>query len=456
MTFAELGIKEKPGQSQYSTICPNCDGTRQKHKGALCLTVYDLPGNQHFKCFHCGWSGNLDIMDKFKAVQDNSKMPKNAGEIKGYTKEVREYYERRGISQNILLKEKIYEFTMGGNPIIGYPIYMNLTLVNVKYFNVRWTPDSGEPKHWQMKREFGSLAIFMGLQSLEIDKDPKRKTPNTLAITEGEADMLTWKECGINNSITVPQGAPNPNSKEFKKEFEYLEDPYVKSVFKDIDLIYLSTDNDDPGIFLRDHLALHFGKDRCRIIQYPDGYKDINEVLVGKKNADGTEKVKGLGKDAVLECMKNASPYPIKGIVKPSDVRADLNKIAKDGFVAGLGIGIPEIDKLFTLKPKLFVPVTGVPMCFAGDQLIHTDQGATPISEIKEGDMVITYNHKQRFNEFKPVLKTHKIKERKDRLFKITLKDGTIIKVTEDHLFFTGVRYEKIKDILLSLDKIKK
>ena len=33
------------------------------------------------------------------------------------------------------------------------------------------------------------------------------------------------------------------------------------------------------------------------------------------------------------------------------------------------------------------------------------------------------------------------------------MKDGSEIKVTEDHRFFTGIEYLQIKDILLSLPK---
>ena len=214
MTFDDLGIKIPPGKVRFATICPKCNDTRQKHRNVKCLKVNDEPDNRWFFCHHCNWSGNLDIMDKYDKVIEKSRMPKQIAET--YSKEVREYFERRGIEQRILLKEKIFEYTSNGQPIVGFPFYINQTLVNVKYFNVRWKPGSESLKFWQLPRDLGTRSIFLGMQSLSFDEGEKKE----VLITEGEADMLTWKQCGYKNVVSVPMGAPNPNSEKFDKEFE--------------------------------------------------------------------------------------------------------------------------------------------------------------------------------------------------------------------------------------------
>jgi twinkle protein len=375
MTFEEVGIKTKVGHTRYYTICPECNESRQKHKNVPCLTVNDEPGNQWWKCHHCGWSGNLGIHDKYKQVVEKSRMPKEFP--KTYTKEVREYFLSRGLDVKTCMNEKIYEFALAGKPVIGFPFYINLTLVNVKYFNPRWKPGDDGPKWWQMSKDYGTKAIFMGMQSISFGRGEEMHDKKVIIITEGEWDWLTWKQCGYNNALTVPQGAPDPRSKNFTDEFNYANDPFVQSFFKDVDLIIFSTDNDKPGILLRNQLALIFGKERCKYINYPVGYKDINDVYNGNKKLN----LPALGQEGVDECYQSLSSFAVAGIIRPSDVKDDLNTYAKDGFTPGYGIGIPEIDNLFTLKRKLIMFLTGVPgsgksvfaRWYAGEFVRHND-----------------------------------------------------------------------------------
>ncbi len=125
----------------------------------------------------------------------------------------------------------------------------------------------------------------------------------------------------------------------------------------DVQLFYLSVYADAPGKLLMDNLAMILGKSKCRIIKYPPGYKDINEVFMGHE----AKKLKALGQEGVDECIQNAASFPLKGVIKASDVRAEMKLYREDGFTPGLGIGIPEVDRLFTLKRKHVTFITGVP-----------------------------------------------------------------------------------------------
>jgi twinkle protein len=356
MEFEDLGIQTKSGQERYYTICPECNDKREKHKGARCLTINDEVGNRWYKCHHCGWSGNLDAQDKYDQVRKDSKIPNVQ---KAFTMKVRDYItKKRGISIKVVKEAKLYESQRGPSTIIGFPYYMNLTLVNVKFLDMDWKKGSKYPKWTQLPQKIGTRIIPFGLQSIKTHDDQGQKyNNNSLFITEGEWDMLTYKECSYTNSISVPQGAPSVNSKKFEKEFAWLQDPYVLSIFKDIDIFYLSVDNDPAGRLLRHHLSMILGKEKCRFIRYPVGYKDINEVFWG----DEKKKLKALGKKGVDECVQNAASIPIEGIVKASHVREDLMKLRKGGFTPGLGCGVEEVDYLFTVKPKLIQFTTGVP-----------------------------------------------------------------------------------------------
>jgi hypothetical protein len=105
--------------------------------------------------------------------------------------------------------------------------------------------------------------------------------------------------------------------------------------------------------------------------------------------------------------------------------------------------------------PKTYNILWGGAGCFYSKQKIVTILGSKFISEIKNGDLVLSYNHKLQSYEFRPVLQKFKYDDHSDRLIEIKMKDGTIIKVTENHKFFLDGQYRHIKDILLDLQNGK-
>lgn len=443
LTFEDLGFKTQNAKRYYTT-CPKCDSTREHHKGARCVTINDEPTNRWWNCHHCGYSGNLDTEDKFDVVRDKAKMPPRE---KAFSIKAREYIQKRGLSVKTMQEFKIYESTAFDKVQLNFPFFMHYTLVNVKHLNTWWKKGDKGIKWYQLKLPEGVQRRILpfGIDKIKTHDDQGIKIPNlTVLIAEGEFDALTWFECEYKNVISVPQGAPSLKAKDFKKEFAWLDDPYVKSVLEHVDYFYLAADNDDAGKNLNKHLAMALGKEKCRIVQYPSGYKDINEVLVGNEE----KKLKKLGKEGVSECYNNIASIPIKGVVKVAAIFDQLMQIREKGFEPGFGIGVPEVDHLFTLKRKLVAFITGVPGCFGANQKIHTKNGIEEISNIKEGDYVLCHNHSKKSNEFKRVLITHKFDTHNDKLFKITLKDGTIIKVTENHKFYYEGKYIEIKHII--------
>lgn len=102
-------------------------------------------------------------------------------------------------------------------------------------------------------------------------------------------------------------------------------------------------------------------------------------------------------------------------------------------------------------SPRTYNVLWGGAGCFASDQRIVTNDGSKPIADIRKGDLVISYNHDTKQNELKEVKTLFEYQTHADRLIEIKMKDGTIIQVTENHKFFFGGSYVKIKDILVSL-----
>lgn len=92
------------------------------------------------------------------------------------------------------------------------------------------------------------------------------------------------------------------------------------------------------------------------------------------------------------------------------------------------------------------VVITGGRGCFYGNQKVSTNSGSKSISDIKIGDTVKCYNENNNNVEYKKVVNTFKYDNTK--LLKITLKSGTVIKVTPDHKFFHNGCWIEIKDLL--------
>jgi intein/homing endonuclease len=161
----------------------------------------------------------------------------------------------------------------------------------------------------------------------------------------------------------------------------------------------------------------------------------------------------GMGAYELHEAIKAAREIPVDGNITIKQLRPEIEDLFINGITKGKTIGNSLIDEYCTWETKRLSVVTGRPGCFTGDTLIHTAEGVINISEIKKGDFVLSYNHELRRNEYRIVTDTPIHKTHKEKLYKITLKDGTVIKVTGNHKFYTGSEYLQIKDILLSLHK---
>ena len=93
------------------------------------------------------------------------------------------------------------------------------------------------------------------------------------------------------------------------------------------------------------------------------------------------------------------------------------------------------------------VVMEGSSRCFHPDQEIIVCSGIKKISDVCINDYVLSYNHKLNLTCYNKILAAN-VQPTKKRCFKITLKDGTIIKCTEDHKFYYNGRYVEIKNIL--------
>lgn len=397
-----------------------------------------------YKCFGCGKSGdgitflmeqnNLPYIEALKWVAERNNIEieevgtkkqivKPLPRLEKISAEFIDYFEgKRKISNNTLLRFNITE-TFEWMPkakaevkAICFNYYKDEKLVNIKF--------RGANKDFKLSKD--AELIFYNIDSL--------KNETEIYITEGEIDAMSLYEAGIFNVISVPNGgAVSANQK-----LEYLDNCY--EYFNSVRKIVLFTDNDKTGLKLREELARRLGFDKCYIIEYPDGCKDANDILVKH------------GKSALLSIASSALRYPLYGEKTMDEMFATVSDYYLNGYPVGAKTGISEdLDTHISFMEGQLTIVTGIPGCFTKEQKVHTSTGVKDISEIKINDKVLSYNHRKRINEFKLVTNTIKHETHTDRLFKIKLKDGTVIKVTENHEFFNGMDYVKIKDLILPL-----
>lgn len=326
------------------SICPLCiDRKSNKRDKCLSIDVKTLA----YHCFYCESSGYLKSrMGEYLSNEQRSFRPKvkmsyikpkkkDNADDKPYSESFLSYFKGRGISEATLRKMRVTQGTSyfpqikGKAGCIEFNYYLNDELINIK----------SRTRNKDFTLVSGAQLIPYNINSIapESYNDGEEKY---CIFVEGEMDCLTYVECGYDHVVSVPNGA--------NKNLEYL-DEFIDSHFDKLDAIYISTDNDRKGLEVRAELLRRFGRDMCRIVDYPKPCKDINEVLMQ------------FGKDAVSECLKNYIELKPDGIQELTDVEIDLDNMFHNGLQKGCTIEVPSVDNILSFKTGMLNIVTGIP-----------------------------------------------------------------------------------------------
>ncbi len=163
---------------------------------------------------------------------------------------------------------------------------------------------------------------------------------NDLITVSGNCDALSFVEAGIDNVVSVPNGAST--------NLEWLDD-FLEGWFDDKKNIIIAVDNDEKGKMLRDELTRRFGPERCMTVEWSEGCKDANDEL--KKN----------GRQSLLAKLKNARDVKIGGVFYLDDYEQDLDRLYRDGAPKGFTVGLPDLDNLISFTTRRIMIVTGIP-----------------------------------------------------------------------------------------------
>ena len=342
--FLNIGIIPRGNAIEQKVICPKCSHTR-KNKKDPCLSLNLEKGV--YNCHNCGWSGNV----KFKEKKEFVKPPEAKIELSDRTIS---WFNKRGISEATLSHWKVGESieyfpqVQKKRKAINFNYYRENELINCKFRDAE--------KNFKMVS--GAELIFYGLDNIA--------TMEKIYIVEGEMDALSLHEAGIYSVCSVPNGASKGNQR-----LDYLDNCW--EFFKDKKEIVLCTDNDQPGLALRNELARRFGQYRCKYIEFGD-FKDANEVL--------TEK----GAEVLRNILKTAKHFPLEGVVNIDDIWKDVLNY-NDYGIKNYSIALGDSDDYFKVDFEgSWTVVTGIP-----------NSGKSDVVDQIACNMAVKYGHRTAF-----------------------------------------------------------
>lgn len=279
--FYEIGIELKGSYSQQKVKCPNCVKVGKTNINDTPLSIDLVKGL--YNCHKCGWSGCV-----VKGETKNYQKPIKTNFTK-ISLEALQVFTKRAITQDVVNSHKIAQ---EGEWII-FPYLRNGELVNVKKRNIK-TKD--------FRQNVGSESIIYNYDNVCNSKE--------IIICEGEFDAMAFDVAGYTFNTSVNQGAPNETDKNIDKKLECITNCY--EVFEQAETIYIAVDKDNNGKRLENELIKRFGAEKCKIIDFPIGCKDANDVLL--KN----------DKETLQQCFKNAKQVLVEGIYTIDDVKESM------------------------------------------------------------------------------------------------------------------------------------
>ena len=306
------------------TECVFCQGDRTKNKHDKPVSIEIDSGV--YNCHHCEKSGSIHKYKFQKDIKKEYKRPEWRNNTSISDNAVK-WFKGRGISQDTLIKIKISEGVeympqdQKESNTIQFNYFVDSELVNIKY-------RTGDKKFKLFK---DAELVFYNIDSIKESKE--------CVIVEGEIDCLSFIESGIENCISVPNGASKGNN-----NLQYLDNCY--HLLEHIETFYIATDNDEAGLTLRNELLRRLGIEKCKRVDWSD-CKDANEYLIKHKFLN-----------TVIE---EAKYFPVDGIIEVNQFEEEIDALYANGLQRGAITGHNKLDGFISYELGRLNIVTGIP-----------------------------------------------------------------------------------------------
>lgn len=342
-SYRDFGIELDSGaRGQHRLACPKCEPGR-KTKGNKDLSVdADLGA---WLCHHCAWSGGLPkdapYVSRRNTAQSTPEVPRNANlghSLIPLSTRGMEFLQQRGISEDTaraagVMSGAIYSHKQGVElESIAFPVMFKGEIVNVKSRAI-------DSKEFSQSKGGSQTALFNGDSMDGAD---------TIVFTEGELDTLSVMEAGYPCAVSCPNGAPALGTKNLDVKLEFIEANKVS--FESASKIILAMDKDEPGLAFERIMIERLGAKRCWQVNYPEGCKDANDVLMKH------------GKAELVKILDKAKPCPVEGIETFNERIDDILEYHKTrGAKKLFSTGIRAIDANYKHQLGTLTIVTGIP-----------------------------------------------------------------------------------------------
>lgn len=333
--FSDFGINvNENGAPQQQVSCGKCSQQRKK-KRARCLSVNVTEGV--WLCHHCGWKGTLENGGNYSDphwIKPDYRKPKLLPSNPNVIPSVMSWFIGRGITADVQIRNKINVSKVympqieSETQAIGFPYFRD-----GEHINTKW-----RDKDKNFKLEAGAELLLYGIDDIEKS--------DTVIWVEGEMDKLSLEVAGYPSCVSVPNGAPPPNSKNYSSHFDYLQRA-EKYLTGKKHILFL--DADEAGQHLESELSRRLGKEECMRVRLPDGFKDANEYLIEH------------GADALADIVKSAQPFPVTGIHEANSLIDGVNRLHEGGMQGGVSTGWLPLDQYYTVRLGEMTVVTGIP-----------------------------------------------------------------------------------------------
>ena len=327
--FNQYNLETKATQG----VCPWADEHRKPENRKKKCSSYDWERGLG-TCHNCNKTYQLHTYKrKGEAAREYVKPeqpdPEYPGMTFGIGDKVTEWFKTRGISQKTLFDLQVGEGpefmpqTGKSENTIKFNYFMGGDLINIKYRDGR--------KNFKLFK--GAEKVFYNIDSI-VGYD-------TCVIVEGEMDVLAYHEAGIENVISVPNGATlNHNN------LDYLDN--CIDYFEDKEKVILAVDQDEAGVALQNELIRRLGAEVCYLTNLID-CKDANDYLLK------------YGKEDLAKTIEDCRPVPLENVTTFKDIEHEVTDFVQNGFKRGYQVGLPNFDNIFSTYTGQFITVTGIP-----------------------------------------------------------------------------------------------
>jgi twinkle protein len=322
--------------------CPFCSPERKKANSKDMTLTRKNDGAVVYHCHHCYANGSVQPKKDFKL----SAVPSTTVISNKLQGEHYAWLQSRGISpatadkMKVFAADKFFHKIGSVTPAVGFPYFREGALVAAKYRSINAK---------DFTQDMGGAHDFFGIEYV----DPSQP----LIIVEGEMDVLSAIEAGLNNVVSVPSGAPVKVADgkvlpSEDKKFAFVWN--AREILEKVPYVVLATDQDSAGQALAEELARRIGKDKCRLAKFDK--KDLNEVLLDDDPTEDDHPSRKMQK-----IIDAAQPYPVSGLTDPSVFYERLNDLYTKGTGKGFSTGYPSVDEVYTVAPAQLTVVTGYP-----------------------------------------------------------------------------------------------